>query len=107
MSKLNAPNGARTVDGSPAPTPAGADGLAEALGASRTGSRTVNRITVNLRSRDDERLKRISTAIEGSDNEAVRAALAFAEIFLDVHDRGGKIIVEDATGHQQVLQIVM
>lgn len=73
----------------------------------RATSRIVSRVTLNLRARDDERLRRLTEGFDGDNNEALRSALALAEIFMNVTEHGGKVIVEDANGDQQVLQIVM
>lgn len=58
-----------------------------------------NRQTVNLRPRDQRRLGRLMAHTGGTANEAIRIALAVAEIVIDAVEKGGtvRVTVDDVT----------
>ena len=66
-------------------------------------SRTTRRVSFNLRRTDEERLRLVAERVDGTENDALRKALATTAYLQQLVDDGGTVVVEDAQGRQRIV----
>lgn len=66
-------------------------------------SRTTRRVSFNLRRTDEERLRLVAERVDGTENDALRKALATTAYLQQLIDDGGTVVVEDAQGRQRIV----
>lgn len=79
----------------------------QTLSSKESRGRTQRRMSFNLRATDEERLRLVAERLDGTENDALRRALATTAYFQRLIDDGGTVIVEDAQGRQRIIEFLL